>query len=73
MRPPDAATLIPEPTAARLVAVGLDVSRSGRIEVALLVDREPFALTLSRTDACRLLDQLGELIAMLPPEPEPDF
>jgi hypothetical protein len=73
MRPPDFDTLIRDPAPARLVAVGLDITRSGRIEVALLVDREPFALILDRLDARALRDRLSELLATLPEPAEPEF
>jgi hypothetical protein len=74
MRPPDFARLTSRaPTLARLVGVGLDCTAAGVVQVALLVDKEPFALMLPRRDAVRLLDLLVDVIAMLPPEPEPDF
>ena len=73
MRPPDFATLIPEPTRARLLGVGIDRTTGGEVEVALLVDQKPYALLLTRGDAVRLLDLLLDTVRLLPPDPEPQW
>jgi hypothetical protein len=62
--------------AARLIGVGLNRDRAGELYVGVVLDvgaAGPLAVALTRGEAVGLLGLLADVIAMLPPQPEPDF